>query len=77
MVRALWALLVVALLWLVSAAFPFVVRHTSVQKRLTSRIAATLGRAVEVDAYDFTFWGGPALEAQSVRVAEDPRFGQE
>jgi len=24
--------------------------------------------------YDFSFWGGPTLEAQSVTVAEDPRF---
>ena len=75
--RAVWALLIVALLWPASAAFPLVVRHSSLQRRLTARIAATLGRAVEVDSYDFTFWGGPTLEAQSVRVAEDPRFGEE
>src|SRR4029077_21141390 len=35
------------------------------------------GRPVEVRRYDFSLWGWPTLEAQSVTVSEDPRFGHE
>ncbi len=35
------------------------------------------GRPVEVGNYDFSLWSGPTLEAESVTVAEDPRFGHE
>ncbi len=52
-------------------------QHTPLRQKLTSRLEAAFGRPVEVGSYDFSLWGGPTLEAQSVTVAEDPRFGHE
>ncbi len=75
-----WAtllLLLIAILWLANYGVAFVVRHTGLQKKLTDRLAAAFGRPVTVGRYAFSFWTGPALEAQSVTVGEDPRFGQE
>ncbi len=61
----------------VAAGISILIQHTRLKGRLTARISAALGRPVEVGSYDFTLWGGPALEAQSVSVAEDSRFGRE
>ena len=72
-----WILAIVAAVWAVAAGVSFLIQHTSLKNRLTAHIAAALGRPVEVGSYDFTLWGGPTLEVQSVSVAEDPRFGQE
>lgn len=53
------------------------IRHTRLERRLTAQLEAAFGRPVEVGRYDFSLWGGPTLEAQSVVVGEDPRFGNE
>ncbi len=52
-------------------------QHTRLRRVLTAQIEAAFGRPVEVGSYDFSLWDGPALEANSVTVGEDPRFGQE
>ncbi len=44
---------------------------------MTAHLEAAFGRPVEVGSYDFSFWDGPSLEANSVRVSEDARFGNE
>jgi hypothetical protein len=54
-----------------------IVRSHRVQKALTARLAAAFGRPVEVSGYDFSLWDGPRIEADSVTVGEDPRFGNE
>jgi uncharacterized protein involved in outer membrane biogenesis len=41
------------------------------------RLDAAFGRPVEVGSYRFSLWGRPTLEAHSVTVSEDPRFGHE
>ena len=36
-----------------------------------------MGRPVEVGSYHFSLWDGPVVQARSVIVGEDPRFGAE
>ena len=64
-------------LWLADFGVSLLIRHTRLQRRLTARLESVFGRSVEVGRYDFTLWGGPTLEAQSVSFGEDPRFGHE
>ncbi|MGH9734632.1 MAG: AsmA-like C-terminal region-containing protein [Candidatus Acidiferrales bacterium] len=67
----------VVCLWLAGAGISLLIRHTSLKRRLTARLEAALGRPVRVNGYSFSLWTGPQLEAYSVRVGEDPRFGYE
>jgi AsmA-like C-terminal region/AsmA family len=69
--------LLLVFIWLLSLGISFLIRHTSLQGRLTGRLEKVFGRHVEVGRYDFSLWGGPTLEAQAVTLAEDPRFGHE
>jgi hypothetical protein len=64
-------------LWLADFGVSLLIRHTRLQRRLTARLESVFGRSVEVGRYDFSLWGGPTLEAQSVTFGEDPRFGHE
>jgi hypothetical protein len=72
-----WILLFVLSLWVLDVGISLLVQHTPLKAKLTARLGAAFGRPVEVGSYDFTLWGGPTLEAHSVRVGEDPRFGHE
>ncbi|MFZ3218261.1 MAG: AsmA family protein [Candidatus Acidiferrales bacterium] len=72
-----WPVAFVLLLWLAGFAVSLLIRHTRLQKRLTARLESVFGRSVEVGRYDFSLWGGPTLEAESVTFGEDPRFGHE
>ncbi len=74
---AKWILILGALLWLAGIATSLVIQHSSLKARLTAHLSAAFGRPVEVGRYDLSFLGGPALEAESVTVGEDPRFGNE
>lgn len=64
-------------LWVVDIGISLLIRHTRLQNRLTARLESVFGRSVEVGRYNFSLWGGPTLEAQSVTFSEDPRFGYE
>jgi hypothetical protein len=70
-------LLLLILLWLAAEAMSLAIQHTRLQRQLTARLEAAFGRPVEVGGYDLSIWGGPVLNARSVVVAEDPRFGEE
>ncbi len=72
-----WILLLLALLWVAGAGMSSLIQHTRLRGKLTHRLEVAFGRPVEVGSYQFSLWDGPALEAQSVTVAEDPRFGHE
>jgi uncharacterized protein involved in outer membrane biogenesis len=67
----------VAFLWLASFGISVLIRHSALQRKFTAHLEAAFGRPVEVGSYDFSLWDGPSLEANSVRVSEDPRFGNE
>lgn len=47
------------------------------RRTLLARLAASFGRPVDVGRFQFNLLSGLRLEADSVTVAEDPRFGQE
>src|ERR1700691_1518076 len=64
-------------LWVASEAVSVTMQHTGLRRVLTARIAAAFGRPVDLASYHFSLWNGPALEANSVIVGEDPRFGNE
>ena len=72
-----WIAVVVACLWVADTGISLVIQHTALKGRLTARLAAAFGRPVTVEGYAFRLWTGPELEAYSVRVGEDPRFGHE
>jgi hypothetical protein len=72
-----WIVFFLVFLWLADFGVSLLIRHTGLQRRLTARLESVFGRSVEVGRYDFSLWGGPTLEAQSVTFGEDPRFGQE
>ncbi len=52
-------------------------RRPSVKRALTARLERAFGRKVRVESYGFSLLSGARLEANGVRVAEDPRFGGE
>ena len=70
-------LLLLIFLWAVDFGISLLIRHTRLQKKLTAKLESVFGRSVEVGRYNFSLWGGPTLEAQSVTFSEDPRFGYE
>jgi AsmA-like protein len=72
-----WILLLVACLWSFEIGASALIRYTSLQKRLTEHLAAAFGRPVQVGRYELSLRSGLALDARSVTVGEDPRFGQE
>ena len=72
-----WAALLLVCIALVDAGASQLVRPARVRRRLDARLEAAFGRPVEVDRYSFSLWGGPTLEADGIRVDEDPRFGHE
>jgi AsmA-like C-terminal region/AsmA family len=72
-----WLIILIALLWLASIGISILIRHSPLQRKFTAHLAAAFGRPVEVGSYDFSLWDGPSLEAHSVMVAEDERFGHE
>jgi uncharacterized protein involved in outer membrane biogenesis len=72
-----WLLLLVIALWVADTGISLLIHHSVLQKKLTARLSAAFGRPVEVGRYEVSIWSGPTLEAQSVTVSEDPRFGQE
>jgi AsmA-like C-terminal region len=74
---AKWIFLFLFSLWLLDVGISLLLQHTPLRQKLTAHLESAFGRPVEVGNYDFSLWGGPTLEAESVTVAEDPRFGNE
>lgn len=75
-----WAKLIVLVvvgLWLAGFGISLLIQYTNLHQKFTARLEAAFGRPVEVRRYDFGFLDGPVLQAHSVTVAEDPRFGHE
>lgn len=70
-------LLLLIFLWVGTEAISLAIQHTRLQRTLTAQLEAAFGRSVQVGSYHLSLWGGPVLDAQSVTVGEDPRFGGE
>src|SRR6202049_2910222 len=76
--RLLWcSSLPILLISVASWSFSFALQGGWLRRSLSARLSATFGRPVEVARFGFTILGGPNLEAESVTVGEDARFGQE
>jgi uncharacterized protein involved in outer membrane biogenesis len=73
----LWIFALGILLAGTNALGSWVVQHTRIRGRLNARLRSAFGRPVEVGRYSLDLLDGPALEASSISVAEDPRFGHE
>jgi hypothetical protein len=69
--------LLVLFSWAADTSISLLIRHSRLQRNITARLESAFGRPIEVARYDFSLWGWPTLEARSITVAEDPRFGQE
>jgi AsmA-like C-terminal region len=72
-----WAALILVVLWISGEGISLAIQHTRLRRVLTARMEAAFGRPVEVRRYGFNIWNGPEVEAESVTVRDDPRFGQE
>ena len=72
-----WLALPIIGIVVASWSFSFALQGGWLRRSLSARLAASFGRPVEVAHFGFTLFGGPQFEADSVTVAEDPRFGQE
>ena len=64
-------------LWIANSGISFLVQHTALKRKISARLESAFGRSVEVGSYSFSLWGRPTIEARSVVVGEDPRFGHE
>jgi hypothetical protein len=65
------------LLWIAAEGMSLALQYTRLRSLLTARFEAAMGRPVAVGSYHFSFWNGPVIQARSVTVSEDPRFGAE
>jgi len=76
--RWLWWIASLALLiWVADFGVGVLFQHSRLKRSLTARLETAFGRPVEVGRYSFDLFPTPRLEAESITVAEDPRFGQE
>src|SRR3990170_768595 len=72
-----WLFLPLALLLAGSFGLSLALRGGWARRGLQASLSAGFGRPVEVGRFGFSLLSGPRLEAQSVTVYDDPRFGQE
>lgn len=70
-------LLLVLLFWAADYGFSVLIQHSRLRSVLTGKLESVFGRPVEVRSYSFSLWHGPALEARSLEVGDDARFGRE
>ncbi|HXX71103.1 MAG TPA: AsmA family protein [Candidatus Acidoferrum sp.] len=70
-------LVFLVLLWIATQGTSLAIQHTRLRGILTAQFEAAMGRPVEVASYHLSFWDGPVVQARSVIVGEDPRFGAE
>jgi len=70
-------LVLLILLWIATQGMSLALQHTHLRGILTAQFEAAMGRPVAVGSYHFSFWDGPVVQARSVIVGEDPRFGAE
>jgi hypothetical protein len=71
------AIVAIAAVALVSWGLSLALESGWLRRSLLSRLALSFGRPVEVSHFGFTILTGPRLEADSVTVGEDSRFGYE
>jgi len=72
-----WILLFAIALFAASVGLSRALRTSAARRYLIAHLEASFGRPVEVGRFDFSLFDGARLEAHSVTISEDPRFGHE
>jgi AsmA-like C-terminal region/AsmA family len=72
-----WILILAIVLFAASMGFSRALRTSAARRFLIAHLEASFGRPVEVRRFDFSLLDGARLEANSITIAEDPRFGDE
>lgn len=62
---------------MVQQGIPLLFRWSPIRRVLRARLEYAFGRPVDVRSFDLSLVRGLRLEANTITVAEDPRFGQE
>jgi AsmA-like protein len=70
-------LFLAAALLVLSFAISRALRTSAARRYLIAHLEASFGRPVEVGRFDFSLLDGARLEANSITISEDPRFGYE
>ena len=76
-IYAQWIALLVILLILVQAAFPFLFRNHRMRAYLLAHLEQSFGRRVDARDFSMVLLPFPQVEVDGVSVGEDPAFGQE
>jgi uncharacterized protein involved in outer membrane biogenesis len=72
-----WILVLAIALFAASMGLSRALRTSAARRYLIAHLEASFGRPVEVGQFDFSLLDGARLEANSVTISEDPRFGRE
>ena len=70
-------LFLAAALLVLSFTISRALRTSAARRYLIAHLEASFGRPVEVGQFDFSLLDGARLEANSITISEDPRFGYE
>jgi uncharacterized protein involved in outer membrane biogenesis len=72
-----WIFILAFALFAASIGLSRALRTSAARRFLIAHLEASFGRPVEVGRFDFSLLDGARLEANSITIAEDPRFGHE
>src|SRR5260221_1853455 len=72
-----WIFILAIVLFPSSMGLSRPLRTNAARRYLISHLEASFGRPVEVGRFEFSLLDGARLEANSVTISEDPRFGRE
>src|SRR3984893_4776628 len=72
-----WIFILAAVLFAASLGLSRALRTGAARRYLIAHLEASFGRPVEVGRFYFSLLDGARLEANSITIAEDPRFGDE
>src|SRR5260370_11637188 len=72
-----WIFVLAISLFAASIGLSRALRNSAARRFLIADLEASCGRPVEVGRFDFNLLDGARLEAHSVTISEDPRFGHE
>jgi hypothetical protein len=72
-----WIFILAIVLFAASIGLSRALRTSAARRYLIAHLEASFGRPVDVGRFDFSLLDGARLEANSITISEDPRFGNE
>jgi uncharacterized protein involved in outer membrane biogenesis len=72
-----WIFILAIALFAASIGLSRALRTSAARRYLIAHLEASFGRPVDVGRFDFSLLDGARLEANSITISEDPRFGNE